>query len=283
MRHVDLHAHTTASDGTLAPTALVEAAKAAGLVALAVTDHDSLGALEEARIAGTRLGVEIVPGVELSVTHAVGDVHILGYFVDDHDARLVARLTHLREARERRAGAIVEKLRELGVDITLADVEREAEKGSALGRPHVARALLTRGHVASVQDAFDRFLADGRPAAVPKAKLSAQEAIILIHGAGGVAVLAHPGILADDARERVVRELAKMGLDAVEVLHPKNTPEVRVKLREWADELGLVQTGGSDYHGENKPGIEIGAEPVSYEALNALRRRAATARRRLRG
>lgn len=284
VRRVDLHAHTTVSDGTLSPTQLVEAAKAKDLMAIAITDHDSLGALAEARVAASRLGVEIVPGLELSVTHELGDIHVLGYFVDEHNARLVGRLAHLRAARERRAEGIVEKLRELGVDITLAGVEREAGTGTAIGRPHVARALMTKGVVSSVQEAFDRYLADGKPAAVPKAKLSAQEAIFLIHGAGGVAVLAHPGLIEkDDERERVLRELAKLGLDGIEVAHPKNSPEVRAKLKDRADELGLVETGGSDFHGENKPEIELGAEAVSYEALNALRRRAAAALRRQRG
>jgi predicted metal-dependent phosphoesterase TrpH len=269
LRFVDLHAHTTASDGTLAPGALVEAAARAGLAALAVTDHDQLAGLPEAREAGARLGVEVVAGVELSLAHAGRDVHLLGLLLDDAEPRLAGRLAGLREARARRAEAIVERLRGLGVGLALADVRAQAAAGTALGRPHVARALVEKGIAASLPEAFDRFLAEGRPAFVPKARLSAREGIGLVHAAGGLAVLAHPALLGDF--EPVVRDLAGLGLDGVEVLHPRNAPPDRAKLRALARELDLAESGGSDYHGENKPEVELGMERVPAAVLDGLK------------
>lgn len=269
----DLHAHTTASDGTLSPTALVELAARVGLGAIAVTDHDHVGGLDEARAAGARLGVEVIAGIELSVTHPVGDVHLLGYFVDDRSPPLLAELARLRDVRERRAEIIVERLNALGVAVTLAEVEREAA-GGALGRPHVARALVKRGAVASVAEAFDRYLADGRPAAVPKAKLSARDAIALLHAAGGVAVLAHAVTIPEASREPLVRELSALGLDGLEVHHSKHDATMREALGALASELRLVPTGGSDFHGENKPDVALGSVTVGAEVVAALRGRA---------
>lgn len=274
-RRVDLHAHTVVSDGTLAPADLVALARRTGLAALAVTDHDHLGGVAEAREAGARLGVEVVAGVELSVAHASGDVHLLGYLVDEQDAALLGRLERLRDARAQRAVRIVERLQAAGVPVTLADLAQEAPlQGGAVGRPHVARALVRRGHAASIQDAFDRYLADGRPGAVPKEKLSARDAIALVRGAGGVAVLAHPVTLPEAAREPLLRELAALGLGGVEVDYPKHDDALRARLRGLAEELGLVATGGSDYHGANKPDVALGMVDVDYAVLDALRRRA---------
>lgn len=273
----DLHAHTTVSDGTLSPTALVELAGRVGLSTIAVTDHDHVGGLDEAREAGARLGVAVIAGIELSVTHPAGDVHLLGYFVDDRSAPLLGELARLREVRERRAALIVERLNALGVAVTLAEVEREAA-GGAVGRPHVARALVTRGAVASVAEAFDRYLADGRPAAVAKAKLSALDAIRLVHGAGGAAVLAHAVTIPEAFREPLVRELAALGLDGLEVLHSKHDAAMRARLAALASELGLVPTGGSDFHGENKPDVPLGSVSVGPEVVASLRGRASRAR-----
>lgn len=281
---VDLHAHTYVSDGTLSPTALVELAARKGLAALAVTDHDHLGGLVEARAAGERLGVEVVAGVELSITHPAGELHLLGYFVDPEEPRLAQTLQHLRAARGRRAEAMVERLRALGLDIAMDDVVAAAQgRAEALGRPHVARALMAKGHVASIQEAFDRWLADGRPAHVPKRKLTAAEGIALVHGAGGVAVLAHAVTLPEASREPIVRELAALGMDGIEVAHSKHAPEDRARLAAWADALGLLQSGGSDFHGDNKPDVELGSGKggnvrVAPEWLEALRTRAARRR-----
>ena len=283
---MDLHAHTVVSDGTLTPAQLVELAAARGLAALAVTDHDHVGGLAEARRAGERLGVEVVAGIELSVGHpAAGDVHLLGYLFDERDARLLASLEHFRAVRERRAVLIVERLRELGVEVTMEDVARAAPEAGSLGRPHVARALMAKGAAASVQEAFDRWLGEGRPAYVPKARLGAADAIRLLHDAGGVAVLAHPTTVPEAAREPLVRELAALGLDGLEVQHSKHGAAERERYQALARELGLVPTGGSDFHGENKPDVELGRGvggnvAVGYATLEALRTRAAGARRR---
>lgn len=281
-RRIDLHTHTVVSDGTLTPTQLVELAARKGLAAIALTDHDHLGGLSEARRAGELLGVEVVAGIELSCVLAPheADIHLLAYFVDPDDLALAARLEHFREARAARGVRIVEKLRALGVDITLDDVARAAgPSAGSIGRPHVARALMEKRIVASVQEAFERWLADGRPAYVEKEKLDAREAVLLVHAARGVAVLAHPGLLPDGARERIVRTLARHGLDGIEVEHPRHASEERRRLRALAGELGLVTTGGSDFHGENKPDVDLGYGVggnirVTTSTLTVLRARA---------
>lgn len=282
---MDLHCHTVVSDGTLAPTALVELAAQSGLAAVAITDHDHVGALDEARAAGERLDVEVVPGIELSVTHAIGDVHVLGYLFDPREPRLVAALERFREARASRGVRIVERLQELGVDVTVEDVARQLGAATrAVGRPHVARALVEKRIVGSIQEAFERWLGEGRPAYVEKAKIDARAALALIHGAGGVAALAHPGLLAEKGRVALVRELAALGLDGIEVEYPRHSREDRRAFAALADELGLVRTGGSDFHGENKPDVALGTGVnrnvrVPYATLDALRTRRESARR----
>lgn len=277
---IDLHAHTVVSDGTLTPRALVRLAFERGLSALAVTDHDHVGGIAEARDEGLRLGVEIVSGIELSVEHEGLDVHLLGHLVDETSPALLARLASLRAAREARAARMVERLRALGVAIRLEDVAREAGgAGNALGRPHVARAMMRAGAVATIEEAFERYLASGRPAYVPKAKLGAAEAIALVHAAGGVATLAHPVTLPEDRREPVVRAFADAGLDGLETDHSKHGPDDARRFRAWARELGLVATGGSDFHGDNKPGVELGTGldgnvRVTRATLDELKKRA---------
>lgn len=283
---IDLHAHTVVSDGTLTPTQLVELAAHSGLAAIAVTDHDHTGGLAEARAAGARLGVEVVTGIELSVEHPVGEFHLLGYLFDDSDAALQSELERFRRVRSARAVLIVERLRALGVDVAIEDVLREVPAGedASVGRPHVARALLRKGLVGSIREAFDLWLADDRPAHVPKAKMSAAEAIRLVRQAGGVAVLAHPFTVPEASREALVRELAALGLDGVEVEYPRHGADERQRLLRLAAELGLVATGGSDFHGENKPDVRLGTGigeniDVRADVLDALRKRARGAAR----
>lgn len=278
-RPIDLHAHTNVSDGTLSPRALVREAAARGLAALAITDHDHVGALDEARDEARALGIDIVSGIELSVEHDGVDVHLLGYLFDDRNAALLARLDALREARATRAERMVEKLAALGVPVRMDDVRAHAGAGAAIGRPHVARALIDAGHAASIQDAFDRFLSDGRPAYVPKAKLSAREAIELLHAAGGVAVIAHPVTLPEAKQESIVRAFVELGLDGLEVNHSKHAEEEEARFAAWAAALGLVATGGSDFHGENKADVLLGSGVggnvrVDTRVLAALTQRA---------
>ncbi|MEA3201870.1 MAG: 3,5-nucleoside bisphosphate phosphatase [Thermoplasmata archaeon] len=275
MAGFDLHAHSTVSDGTLPPAEVVARAAEAGLEGMALTDHDHVGGVAEAQATGRRLGIEVIAGVELSAEDAqAGELHLLGYFVDPNDAALLARLAELRDMRARRGAAMVERLRAAGVPITLAEVEREVAPGAALGRPHVARVLVAKGHATSIQDVFDRWLAEGRPGYVPKERLSPQDAIALVHAAGGVAVLAHAVTVDEPEREGLVRRLAAMGLDGLEVAHSKHGEQERATLAAWAQAWGLVATGGSDFHGANKPGVALGSVRVGREVVDALRTRA---------
>ncbi|MBI5667599.1 MAG: PHP domain-containing protein [Chloroflexi bacterium] len=267
---VDLHLHTTASDGQLAPSALVRLAQAQRLDVIAITDHDTTAGLAEAEQAAGGLPV-IILGIELSAEDARLDVHVLGYFFDAQDEAFQAVLARFRDDRERRGQKIVVKLAELGLPVAWERVLALAN-GGAVGRPHVARALVEAGYVESVKEAFDRFLYTGGPAYVPRERLTPEGAIDLIHGAGGAAVLAHPGLLPDYA-VMVVR-LVSAGLDGVEVAHPKNSETVRANLRALAGHYGLVMTGGSDYHGPESDAA-IGSVTPPPGCTEALRERAA--------
>ena len=259
---VDLHMHSTASDGSRAPADVVGAAKAAGLVAIALTDHDSVAGLGEAQAAGAELGVRIVNGVELSAVEGEAETHLLGLHLRDTMV-LELGLEALREMRQRRARTIVDKLVALGVKVTLDDVLAQAGDG-AVGRPHVARALVADGWATDVRDAFDRYLGAGRPAYVAKEQLSMPDAIAMVHAAGGLAVLAHPG--GAGTRERLTA-LAAQGLDGVEVKHPSHSPSDTNKLRALCEQLGLVISGGSDWHGAADGPRTIGMMQVPEEWL----------------
>ena len=241
---VDLHMHSTASDGSRAPADVVRAAHGAGLVAIALTDHDTVDGLREAQQAGAELGVRIVNGVELSAVEGSVETHVLGLHL--HDIHVLERgLAELRAMRQRRAQQIVDKLIEIGVQVAYDDVLAQAGEG-ALGRPHVARALVADGWATDVRDAFDRYLGAGKPAYVAKDQLGMADAIAMIHAAGGLAVLAHPGGAA--TRERL-NALIAFGLDGVEVKHPGHSPSDTARLTTLAGQLGLVMSGGSDWHG----------------------------------
>ena len=260
---VDLHMHSTASDGSRAPADVVGAAKAAGLVAIALTDHDSVAGLGEAQAAGAELGVRVVNGVELSAVEGEAETHLLGLHL--RDTMVLERgLEALREMRQRRARTIVDKLVALGVKVTLDDVLAQAGDG-AVGRPHVARALVADGWATDVRDAFDRYLGAGRPAYVAKEQLSMPDAIAMVHAAGGLAVLAHPG--GAGTRERLTA-LAAQGLDGVEVKHPSHSPSDTNKLRTLCEQLGLVISGGSDWHGAADGPRTIGMMQVPEEWLS---------------
>jgi predicted metal-dependent phosphoesterase TrpH len=236
--------HSTASDGVLAPAAVVAAARAAGLSAIALTDHDTLEGVAEARTAGDALGVRVIAGVELSAHEGDRELHVLGLHVTRLGS-LEERLVALRATRRTRAALIVEKLRALGFPIDLEAVWREAGDG-AVGRPHVARVLIANGWAKDHRDAFDRLIGSGRPAYVPKQRLPLAEAVQMLHEAGGLAIIAHPG--ADGSRSRL-ELLKRIGFDGVEVRHPSHTVEDIARLGTLADYLGLVPSGGSDWHG----------------------------------
>jgi predicted metal-dependent phosphoesterase TrpH len=257
---IDLHAHTTASDGSLTPTELVALARDTGLSALGVTDHDTVGGLPEATAAARAAGLELVPGVELSVDYPHGQFHLLGYFVDFTSRALLDRLQYLQDYRFRRNEKMVELMQQHGLPITMEDLAREAG-GKVIGRPHMALALVRKGVVGSTQEAFDRYLADGKPCHLPKVKLLPAEAIALLHSAGAVTVLAHPKFLRIEDPGALCVELAslkELGLDGIEVYYSQHTESETALYLEMARELGFEISGGSDFHGRSKPTVKLG-------------------------
>jgi predicted metal-dependent phosphoesterase TrpH len=254
---VDLHSHSTASDGALPPREVVAAARRAGLAALALTDHDTLAGVPEALAAGEELGVRIVAGTELSAHDDEREVHLLALHLRDPE-RVDVELARFREGREARAAAIVEKLNAHGLPLAL-DAVRAAAGGGAVGRPHVARALIAAGLVRDNREAFDRWLGAGRPAYVAKQRLPVRDAARFVHDAGGLLVFAHPG--ADGTRERIER-FVRDGLDGIEVRHPSHSAEDVARLTALADHFGLVYCGGSDWHGAAEGPRTLGALQV---------------------
>jgi 3',5'-nucleoside bisphosphate phosphatase len=259
---VDLHTHTTASDGILASEQVVEAAAAAGLKAIAVTDHDTVAGVPAADIAGARLGIRIVSGVELSATVGDHEAHILALNVSRLD-RVAERLSALRDMRLARAKLIVEKLNAIGIPIAFEDV-LAASGGGAIGRPHVARVMVERGFASDLRDAFQRFLRAGGRAYVAKDKLSVGDAVAIAHEAGGVAIWAHP---AQSGRRERLEPMIASGLDGIEVLHPSHSAEDIARLKALTDFFGILPSGGSDWHGVNDSVRQLGMMHVPIEWL----------------
>jgi predicted metal-dependent phosphoesterase TrpH len=270
-RIIDLHSHSTASDGVYRPAEVAAQAAAAGLGVWALSDHDSMAGIPEAAAAAAGCGLRLVPGIELSTFIDQREIHVLGHFLDPESPAIRDFSDLLAEKRRVRMGEIIEKLAAVGVAVLPEDIEKYAG-GKILGRPHVARALVERGHASSVKEAFDRWLGDGKPAFVPRFRLEARDAIALVRDAGGVATVAHPGL------SRVERgELQRMkgwGLSGVEVNHPDQNPSVRDKYRRLCQELDLVPTAGSDYHGEVvAPSRHLGDCSMAEAELAALEAR----------
>jgi hypothetical protein len=281
MQKIDLHTHTTASDGRLTPRELVGRAITDGVDVIGVTDHDTVDGIDEAVAAAQGTSIGIVPGIELSARHEGRNVHVLGLFLDHASAGLRQTLVRLRADRERRGRLIVDKLRGLGLDVTWEDVCAQSGDG-VVGRPHIARVLVAKGYVASVRDAFTPgFIADGGKADVPKQALSPVEAVRLVRDARGVAVVAHPGVGHHEGRAQplsveLLTQMRDAGMAGLEVDHPDHDPLTRERLRVIADELGLIVTGGSDFHGDE--GHVIGRTTTSPESFEALRARAGSLR-----
>lgn len=271
MSRLDLHLHTTHSDGSCTPTEVVGLAHQAGVTALAITDHDITTGLVEANAAGEALGIEVIPGVEISSSLGNSELHILGYFLDWQDTRLNERLKTLRDSRHRRNPQIVERLQSLGIDLTYDEIRALAGSDS-VGRPHIARALMDKGVVSSAKEAFDRFLADGKPAYVPRDLPSPAEAIHWIKAARGLAVLAHPTWVrcTDQSLVELVRHLKADGLDGVEVYYSTHAARQTREYLSLAQQLGLLVTGGSDFHGLTKPDIEVGIGKGSLHIPTSL-------------
>jgi predicted metal-dependent phosphoesterase TrpH len=276
---IDLHTHSTVSDGSDQPADIPKLAAEAGCTAVALTDHDRLDGVTEAAAAAAGLGVELVPGCELSCEVEKGTMHVLVYFVEPGEGPLQDELVRLQQARDTRNQRMATKLAdELGLPITLEEIEAEAG-GTGVGRPHVAAVLVRKGVATSIQDAFDRFLAKGQAGYVDKERLYPAEALRLARASGGVAVLAHPRSLElEPARlEGAVAELAELGLAGLEAIYGRYDPEQRAGLAALATRLGLVVTGGSDHHGTYKPDLRVGTGrgdlEVPDQALEELRLR----------
>lgn len=271
MSRLDLHLHTTHSDGSLAPADVLALAQKAGVTALAITDHDITTGIPDALAVGERLGIEVIPGVEISSRDGGTELHILGYFLDWQDGRLNERLASLRDSRHRRNPLIVERLQSLGIDIRYEEVRRLAGT-DAVGRPHIARALMEKGVVSSAKEAFDRFLAEGKPAYMPRDLPSPAEAIGWITAARGLAVLAHPTWVkaSGEGLRDLLRRLKGEGLNGIEVHYSTHSRRQTREYLDLAKQLGLLVTGGSDFHGLTKPEIEVGIGKGSLHVPSTL-------------
>jgi len=277
---IDLHTHSNVSDGSDPPHRIPELATAAGCRAVALTDHDRLDGVAAAGVRATELGIELVPGCEISCEVDRGTMHVLVYFVEDGEGPLQDTLVRLQRARDTRNERMVARLVELGVPVTVEEVEQEAG-GLGVGRPHVAAVLVRHGAAGSIQDAFDRWLAKGRPAYLDKERLTPDEAMRLARASGGVPVLAHPFSLELEPAplEARVGELAALGLAGIEAVYGRYTQDDRAGLTALARRRDLVATGGSDHHGTYKPDLHVGVGTgdldVPDTALEALRTRRA--------
>ncbi len=288
---IDLHMHTTASDGRLSAAELVARAAAAGLTTISVTDHDTVAAIDSVTAEAAPRGIRVIPGIEVTAVDRNRDVHMLAYFIDPANEPLADLLAKQRALRVRRVTEIAERLAQLSVpvDVDTLLLMAAAHPGSSVGRPQLARELVRAGHVQSTQEAFDKWLATGQPAFVPRTGPSPADVIATIHGAGGVASFAHPGVT---NRDDLIAPLADRGLDAIEVYHSDHTPEQVRGYQGLAMRHNLLVSGGSDFHGDDSPEAAgdkpaarvrrstLGAITLPPEALAALE---ATARRRQAG
>lgn len=268
---VDLHTHSTASDGTHPPELVIEAAERCGLTALALTDHDTVAGIPAAREAGKRLGIRVIAGVELSAFHDDHEVHVLALHLS-HIETLERRLGELRALRLTRAEKIVDKLNTLGIPITLDEVLKQSN-GGAVGRPHIARAMIARGVVHDFRDAFMRYLGGSGSAFVPKEILTIEDAIAMAHEAGALAIWAHP---AEGCRRERLEPLVAAGLDGIEIRHPSHSGEDMKRLQALTDFFGLVPSGGSDWHGATEGPRRLGMMNIPSEWLERQDERVAS-------
>lgn len=269
---IDLHSHTTASDGQHPPHEQVAMAAKAGVTVLAVTDHDTVAGLPACDEAARAHGLRLIPGIEVSCMHHRREVHILGHFIDPANERLGAYARQLVDERSKRMELMVNKLVAQGVPVTMEQV-RTLAGDAPLTRPHLARVLVELRICSSTREAFDRFLGDGRSAWVPRFELTVEDAISLIHGAGGTATVAHPGSSRVNRLE--METMAKAGLDGIEVVHKDHPPSQREVFQKWATELSLICTAGSDFHGvqiaPDRNFGSVGMDPKQFAALEARR------------
>jgi predicted metal-dependent phosphoesterase TrpH len=276
----DLHTHTTASDGMQSPAENVRLAKKAGLAAIAITDHDTVAGVAEAMLEGERLGITVVPGVEVSTVASGTDIHILGYYTNNDDEKWLTRLASLRGLRDQRNEMILNKLSELGIAVTMDEVIAAAHGNSSLealkaaefsiGRPHIAAVLVSKGVVSNMKEAFDRYLKTGAAAYVNPPRLNPFEAVDWIRETGGTSVIAHPGLYGNDS---LVEEIIRYGVQGIEVFHSDHEPEDESRYAQLAAKYQLIATGGSDFHGSRQGVIfhgEVGNRTVEAKVLEQL-------------
>ena len=281
---IDLHTHTTASDGRMSPSELVEYGRETGLEAMAITDHDTVEGVEEALLAGEREGIEVVPGIEISAEYPENTMHILGYYIDYHSGPFLEKISILQKARNERNPRIAEKLQSLGMKIEFEEVIEEAGSG-LVGRPHFAQVLLKKGYVKNTREAFERFLKKGAPAYVDKFRFEPADAVSSILKAGGIPVLAHPATLGCrnlSELEKIMTSLMEHGLRGIEVYYSEHSPDQINMYTDLAKRYNLLITGGSDFHGNNIKGIKLGKGKnnlnIPYSILEKLKKAALTNR-----
>ena len=277
MNYVDLHMHTTHSDGTFLPRDLVRLAKEKRLECISVTDHDTMSSFEECAEEAKKVGVELIPGIEISAQFEPGTLHILGFFLDQNHPKLKSALTDIQKARKERNPQIIQKLNALGIPITLEEVEA-VSGGKQVGRPHFARVLLEKGAVKTMDDAFKKYLAKGKPAYIDKRRLSPKESIEWIREAGGIASVAHPKQMRLEERG-LTEEIARLvdeGLGGLEAYNSCQNREEAGLYKRLAKRFNLFVTGGSDFHGANKPDVELGGlgdgAELDYEVVKAMKK-----------
>ncbi len=266
---VDLHTHTNYSDGFYSPAEIIQKAKGLGLDAISITDHDTVNAINEATVLGKEAGIEVIPGVEISSEFNGKEVHVLGYFIDPANKEFERYLNFFREERIKRAERIVKRLDQLGLHLTFEDII-SVSKNSAIGRPHIAQAMLNKGLVSSYYEAFNKYIGNGCPAYEKKVHLSPESAYKIITDAGGLSFIAHPGFMP----EEILKELIEAGVDGIEVFHPSHTSQKIKFYKGIVSEYYLLESGGSDYHGGQRNDDEnFGKYYTSLTALEAMKKR----------
>lgn len=271
---IDLHMHSTASDGTLTPTELVEEAKNRGLKVMALTDHDTVDGIKEARKKAEDLGIEFICGIEFSTEYNGGEVHILGYFLDENNLQLLELLEKLKNERVERTKKILKKLEKYKCFISMEDLQKEV-KGNLISRSHIANAMMAKGFVYSKSEAFKIYLRTGGLASESKKELNALEAVKFIKEIGGLASLAHPKLtgLSGGTLDKLIVLLKEQGLDALEVYYPEQSEKETEIYKKLCDKFELIYTGGSDFHGMNRPETALGIKGISEKELEKLKKR----------
>ncbi len=271
MQKVDLHVHTTSSDGSLSPLEAVEWASRKKIYGIAITDHDTVEGIKAAIENAKLYDIIVIAGIEISCTFEDKEIHILGYFIDYENKELLEKTKILKESRKSRGEKIIEKLNDLGFDLSFKDVYKISRDG-VIGRPHIAKAMIEKKYVETIQEAFEKYLGRHKPAYVERYKLFIEEGIKLIHSAGGVAVIAHPGLIKN---EKIIYEAIRLKADGIEAIHSKHSEQDVIKYKEIANKYNLIVTGGSDFHGDFTNNMPVlGDYFVDYKQVVLLSKKA---------